>query len=95
MWNIAAKRAKYEKLMFVDSDIAPLEDVDWFKKVYDALDKCLFTQGYHNISYLDANDKETKRHKKSFSSQLSDCSIDRILNTCAPGGVFCIEKNTL
>lgn len=31
LWNIAAKRAKYEKLMFVDSDIAPLEDVDWFK----------------------------------------------------------------
>lgn len=43
LWNIAAKRAKYEKLMFVDSDIAPLEDVDWFKQVYEALDKCLFT----------------------------------------------------
>ena len=43
LWNIAAKRAKYEKLMFMDSDIAPLEDVDWFKQVYDALDKCLFT----------------------------------------------------
>lgn len=24
LWNIAAKRAKYEKLMFVDSDTAPL-----------------------------------------------------------------------
>lgn len=35
LWNIAAKRAKYEKLMFVDSDIAPLEDVDWFKQVHD------------------------------------------------------------
>lgn len=35
LWNIAAKRAKYEKLMFVDSDIAPLENVDWFKQVYD------------------------------------------------------------
>lgn len=43
LWNIAAKRAKYEKLMFIDSDIAPLEDVNWFKKVYDALDRCLFT----------------------------------------------------
>ena len=43
LWNIAAKRAKYEKLMFVDSDIAPLNDVDWFKEVYLALDKCLFT----------------------------------------------------
>lgn len=31
LWNIAAKQAKYEKLMFVDSDIAPLKDVDWFK----------------------------------------------------------------
>ena len=31
LWNIAAKRAKHEKLMFVDSDIAPLKDVDWFK----------------------------------------------------------------
>ena len=35
LWNIAAKRAKYEKLMFVDSDIAPLKDVDWFKQVHD------------------------------------------------------------
>ena len=43
MWNIAAKRAKHENLMFVDSDIAPLEDVDWFKQTYDALDRCLFT----------------------------------------------------
>ena len=59
LWNIAAKRAKYEKLMFVDSDIAPLEDVDWFKKVYDALDKCLFTQGFYSITYLDENDKHT------------------------------------
>lgn len=95
LWNIAAKRAKFEKLMFVDSDIAPLDNVDWFKKVYESLDKCLFTQGYHNISYLDVNDNETPRCKKSFSSQLVDCSIDRILNICAPGGVFCIEKTTL
>ena len=43
LWNIAAKQAKYEKLMFVDSDIAPLEDVDWFRKVYLTLDRCLFT----------------------------------------------------
>ena len=68
LWNIAAKRAKYEKLMFVDSDIAPLDDVDWFKKVYDSLDKCLFTQGFHSVTYLDANDGKTKYCKKSFSS---------------------------
>ena len=43
LWNIAAKRAKNEKLMFLDSDIAPMEDVDWFSKIYQALDKCLFT----------------------------------------------------
>ena len=53
LWNIAAKRAKYDKLMFVDSDIAPLDDVDWFKQVSDALDKCLFTQGFNTITYLD------------------------------------------
>ena len=27
--------------MFIDSDISPSSDVDWFKKVYDALDKGL------------------------------------------------------
>lgn len=43
LWNIAAKRAKYEKLMFVDSDISPLNDVDWFRKVYKALNSGLFT----------------------------------------------------
>ncbi len=56
LWNISAKRAKYEKLMFVDSDISPLDDVDWFKKVSDELDGCLFTQGFSAIQYLGEND---------------------------------------
>jgi hypothetical protein len=52
LWNIAAKMAKHEKLMFIDSDISPSSDVDWFKKVYDALDKGLFTQGFSTITHL-------------------------------------------
>lgn len=31
LWNIGAKIAKNEKLMFIDSDIAPIDDIDWFK----------------------------------------------------------------
>jgi hypothetical protein len=53
LWNMAAKMAKNEKLMFIDSDMSPLEDVDWFSKVSDALDHCLFTQGFHTVHYLD------------------------------------------
>lgn len=63
---MAAKRAKYEKLMFVDSDIAPLGDVDWFKKVSDELDGCLFTQGFDSIVYIDEDGEESTR-KKSFT----------------------------
>ena len=53
--------------MFVDSDIAPIGNVDWFKQVYDTLDKCLFTQGYYSVTYLDAKDQKTKKAKKSFT----------------------------
>lgn len=42
LWNAAAKMARNEKLMFVDSDIAPKGDVDWFKKACAVLDKAVF-----------------------------------------------------
>lgn len=45
--------AKNEKLMFIDSDMSPLGDVDWFVKVGASLDKCLFTQGFRTVHYLD------------------------------------------
>lgn len=93
LWNIAAKRAKYEKLMFVDSDIAPLNDVDWFKEVYLALDKCLFTQGFCTITYLDNNDKLTSRKLGSYTYSVTTNDIK--LNNCVPGGVYCISKTTL
>lgn len=43
LWNIGAKMATHEKLMFIDSDVAPIDDQDWFRKVYGTLDRCLFT----------------------------------------------------
>lgn len=94
LWNIAAKRAKYEKLMFMDSDIAPLEDVDWFKQVYDALDKCLFTQGFRNIIYLNCDDKQTRYHKLSFTFMYTNNQKLKY-GQGVPGGVYCINKSTL
>ena len=94
LWNIAAKRAKYEKLMFVDSDIAPLEDFDWFKQVYDALDKCLFTQGFRSIQYLDKDDKPTSMKKLSYTtSYLTNGTVHP--RNGVPGGIYCISKTTL
>lgn len=92
LWNIAAKRAKNEKLMFVDSDIAPLEDVDWFKQTYDALDKCLFTQGFRSITYLDQNDVPGGRVRSSYTAQIVE---NGKLSYAVPGGVYCIAKTTL
>lgn len=93
LWNIAAKRAKYEKLMFVDSDIAPLNDVDWFKEVYLALDKCLFTQGVRNIVYLDNNGRKIKQ-KESYTHCVALNHVPNIFK-CFPGGVYCIHKSLL
>ena len=95
LWNIAAKRAKYEKLMFVDSDISPIGNVDWFKKVYYSLDKCLFTQGYYSVTYLGDNDKQCKKAKMSFTQNGIDSYSNGTLGTYAPGGVFCIGKTLL
>ena len=92
LWNIAAKRAKYEKLMFVDSDIAPMEDVDWFKQVYDALDKCLFTQGFYSLTYLNEEDKEQGRKRTSYTHQVL---YEKSLKQSVPGGVYCINKDFL
>ena len=92
LWNIAAKKATYEKLMFVDSDIAPLEDVDWFKQVYDALDKCLFTQGFRTITYLDKNNAKTDNVKFSYTSRIIE---EKKPWKSVPGGVYCISKRLL
>lgn len=92
LWNIAAKRAKYEKLMFVDSDIAPLDDVDWFKKVYDSLDKCLFTQGFDMIQYLDKDDNKLKGARKS---SYTSSYLEKNKTIGVPGGVYCISKSLL
>ena len=43
LWNIGLKLATNEKIMFLDYDTSPIGDCDWFKKVYDELDKSLFT----------------------------------------------------
>lgn len=94
LWNIAAKMAKHEKLMFVDSDIAPLKDVDWFKQTYDALDRCLFTQGYNTVTYLDEHGNRTNRVKTSFTRFLARGETTNV-NKSAPGGIFCIHKDTL
>ena len=69
LWNIAAKMAKHEKLMFMDSDISPSSDVDWFKKVYDALDRGLFTQGFSTITYMN-KDEQADVKKISYTSSL-------------------------
>jgi len=49
------KLSANEKIMFLDYDTSPIGDCDWFKKVYDELDKSLFTQGFRRIMYLDDN----------------------------------------
>lgn len=92
LWNIAAKQAKYEKLMFMDSDIAPLDDVDWFRKVYDTMDTCLFSQGFNQITYLDQDDAPTGRVRPSYTTQIVQ---NQKLSYAVPGGVYCITKQTL
>ena len=90
LWNIAAKQAKFDKLVFVDSDIAPSKDIDWFKKCHNVLDKCLFTQGFTNISYL-KKDGDVDFTKKSYSATFDG----KTHQDGAPGGVYCIAKSTL
>ena len=92
LWNIAAKQAKNEKLMFIDSDIAPVDDVDWFKQIYDALDKCLFTQGFRQIQYLDAEDKPKGKDRNTYTHQIVTGGK---VNLSVPGGVYCMCKSTL
>ena len=92
LWNIAAKRAKYEKLMFVDSDISPLNDADWFKEVYLSLDKCLFTQGFRQIQYLDKDDKNIEPIQRM---SYNHSYVDKGKFIGVPGGVYCISKSTL
>lgn len=78
--------------MFLDSDISPLEDVDWFKKVYDALDKCIFTQGFRTIAYMDENDNPGKKVRSTYTTQILEGGR---IGGAVPGGVYCITKNTL
>ena len=96
LWNIAAKMAKHEKLMFIDSDIAPLKDVDWFGKVSNALDKGLFSQGFSRLCYLNATGKSTSSRE---SCTLSYANTRRMYPSTGtrgvPGGVYCICKSTL
>ena len=82
--------AKHEKLMFMDSDISPSSDVDWFKKVYDALDKGLFTQGFSTITYMN-KDGQADVKKISYTSSL----VKKGRVSGVPGGVYCICKSTL
>ena len=94
LWNMFAKKAKYDKLMFIDSDISPKSNVDWFKKVFSALDKCLFTQGFHEIIYLNKNDASTSRRKYSYTSTMASGNTPNSQNS-VPGGVYCIRKIVL
>lgn len=88
LWNIAAKTAKHEKLMFIDSDMAPEDDCDWFNKVYDVLDKSLFAQGFKTLKYLDKSQNPTGMVKSSTASR-------SLTHKSNPGGVYCICKSTL
>lgn len=80
--------------MFTDSDVAPNGNADWFKKAYDALNKCLFAQGFGVITYLDENDRFTSKKKTSFTGVMSS-GKNTNLNMSAPGGVYCIDKELL
>ena len=100
LWNIAAKMAHNQKLMFVDSDISPLTDVDWFGRVYDALDKCIFTQGFSTITYLkeDGGKYVTKNGhvlmKESYTHMMVK-NMTPSTSVAVPGGVYCIKKQHL
>jgi len=61
-----ARKAKHEKLMFLDSDIAPMNDVDWFSKLSNALDGCLLTQGFSKCNML-AKDERVIKEKLSYT----------------------------
>lgn len=95
LWNIAAKKSKYEKLMFIDSDIAPEEDVDWFQQVYDSLDRCLFTQGFRKITYLKDDGTPQFKSKYTFTSSIIHNKKGVDASNSVPGGVYCICKTTL
>lgn len=76
--------------MFVDSDIAPSTNINWFKQVHDVLDKCLFTQGFSSITYINkygGRDFSRRSYSASFSNNRHSSG--------APGGVYCINKSTL
>lgn len=92
IWNQVAKIAKHDRLMFIDSDIAPTKDVDWFKKSYDILDKALFAQGFNHLTYLGHDDRK-QLSVLSYASQKANCQSSS--ERAAPGGVYCISKNTL
>ena len=88
LWNIGASFAKNNKLVFVDYDTSPIGDEDWFTKIYDELDRSLFTQGFRTITYLDENG----------GTQFKDCCMTYIMSNdlergdAVPGGAYCIRR---
>lgn len=94
LWNIGAKRAKYDKLMFIDSDVSPLNDQNWFYEVSLTLNECLFTQGFRRIVYLKNDESPSRTKKLSFTTTWLENGYIHPRDG-VPAGVCCISKQFL
>ena len=88
LWNIGAKLAVNNKMIFIDYDTSPAGDVDWFYKIDKKLDKSLFTQGFRKINYL--NQDGSSQFSNYCMTYVIDNNLER--GDAVPGGSYCIRR---
>lgn len=70
LWNVAAKMADTPKLLFLDSDLSPMANCDWFGQISRKLDHCLFLQPMSKVEYTEP-DGTISQTKDSYTHLLS------------------------
>ena len=81
--------------MFMDSDMSPIDDCNWFKQAYDVLDECLFAQGFKTLRYLDEKQRPSSTVKLSMAASKCMGIEMKSPSQFNPGGVYCISRKTL